>query len=507
MKSIFENPGALSIQISYSDFSNALFNLRLSRRSLCTHTVTKTARNQKQEERLMHDDAKAKPATKVALATMIGTATEWYDYFLYGTASALVFEKLFFPNFSQVAGSMAVFAVFGITLVVRPVGAAIFGHFGDRFGRKSMLAVSILVMGIGTFLIGLLPTYASIGIAAPIALVFLRVLQGFAVGGEYGGATTMAIEYAPSNRRGLYAAIPQMGNPLGMLLGTISLYLFAQLPQAQFLAWGWRLPFLLSAVMVAIGLYIRLNIAETPAFKRAQATQHAARAPLVTLWHNYRRPLVLVILAQAALNVGFYIYSTWSLSYLTHEIGVPIHVPLIAVMVAAALNVFAQPLFGMLSDRFGRKPVYAAGAVWLGVVAFPFFWLLQTGSPLLITLAMILAITIGHGATYSVQASFFSEAFDTTVRYSGLSIAYHFSAALFSGPATFLAAALVAWTHSTLAISSAISCATLVSLAAIAGLRETGNVPLAESPGRSGRPGLAAAAENGAGQRGNSQAG
>jgi MFS transporter, MHS family, shikimate and dehydroshikimate transport protein len=455
----------------------------------------------------MHDNARTKPAVKVALATMIGTATEWYDYFLYGTASALVFEKLFFPNFSQVAGSMAVFAVFGITLVVRPVGAAIFGHFGDRFGRKSMLAVSILVMGVGTFLIGLLPTYSSIGIAAPLALVLLRVLQGFAVGGEYGGATTMAIEYAPQNRRGLYAAIPQMGNPLGMLLGTISLYLFAQLPQAQFLSWGWRLPFLLSAVMVAIGLYIRLNIAETPAFKRAHATQQATRAPLVTLWRNYRRPLILVILAQAALNVGFYIYSTWSLSYLTHEVGVPIRVPLIAVMAAAALNVFAQPFFGMLSDRFGRKPVYAAGAVWLGVVAFPFFWLLQTGSPLLITLAMILAITIGHGATYSVQASFFSEAFDTTVRYSGLSIGYHFSAALFSGPATFLAAALVAWTHSTLAISAAIACATLVSLAAIAGLKETGNTPLADAPDQTGWSGASETAESLAGQRGHSRAG
>ncbi|CAD6533840.1 Fosfomycin resistance protein AbaF [Paraburkholderia hiiakae] len=426
----------------------------------------------------MYDKQKAKTAGKVA----IGTATEWYDYFLYGTASALVFEKLFFPNFSQMAGSMAVFAVFGVTLIVRPLGAAIFGHFGDRLGRKSMLAVSILVMGIGTFLIGLLPTWRSIGVAAPITLVFLRLLQGFAVGGEYGGATTMAVEYAPENRRGLYAAIPQMGNPLGMLLGTTSLYLFAQLPQAQFLAWGWRLPFLLSAVMVAIGLYIRLNIAETPAFKRAHSAQHVSRAPLVTLWRNYRRTLLLVILAPAALNVGFYIYSTWSLSYLTHDVGVPIRVPLVAVMAAAALNVFAQPLFGLLSDRYGRKPVYAAGALWLGAVAYPFFWLLQTGSPALITLAMILAITIGHGATYSVQASFFSEAFDTTVRYSGLSVAYHLSAALFSGPATFLAAALVAWTHSTVAISASIVVSALVSLIAIAGLKETRHQPLPDSP-------------------------
>jgi MHS family shikimate/dehydroshikimate transporter-like MFS transporter len=419
-----------------------------------------------------------KSAGKVALATMIGTATEWYDYFLYGTASALVFEKLFFPNFSQVAGSMAVFAVFGITLVVRPVGAAIFGHFGDRCGRKSMLAVSILVMGIGTFLIGLLPTYASVGLWAPLSLVVLRMLQGFAVGGEYGGATTMAIEYAPPNWRGLYAAIPQVGNPLGMLLGTSTLYLFAQLPEAQFLAWGWRVPFLLSAVMVAIGLYIRLNIAETPAFERARAARRGRAAPLALLWRHYRRTLVLVILAPAALNVGFYIYSTWSLSYLTHQVGVPIHVPLVAVMIAAALNVFAQPLFGMLSDRFGRRPVYIGGVLWIGVVAFPFFWLIQTGSPLLVTLAMILAITIGHGATYSVQASFFSEAFDTGVRYSGLSIAYHLSAALLSGPATFLAAVLVARTHHTWAISAAIIAASLLSIGSTVALKETACLPM-----------------------------
>ncbi|MGI4813759.1 MAG: MFS transporter [Janthinobacterium lividum] len=422
--------------------------------------------------RMQETQAEA-PARKVAVATMIGTATEWYDYFLYGTASALVFSKLFFPNFSQAAGTLAIFAVFGVTLIIRPIGAAIFGHFGDRLGRKSMLIMSILVMGIGTFAIGLLPTFASIGIWAPVLLILLRVFQGFAVGGEYGGSTVMALEYAPPGKRGLYASIPQIGNPIGMLLGTLTLYLFTLLPQDQFLAWGWRVPFLLSAVMVAIGLYIRLNIAETPAFKHAQAKKEIRQMPLRSLWRNYRRAMILVILAPAALNVGFYIFSTWSISYLTHNLHMPIQAALAAVMIAAALNIFAQPLFGALSDKIGRRPVYIAGSLWIGLMAFPFFWLLGTASLLWVTVAMILTITIGHGATYSVQASFISEAFGTDVRYSGLSITYHLSAALFSCPALLLAAGMQGWTQHTWAISVMIVAAAVLSLVTILMLSET----------------------------------
>jgi MHS family shikimate/dehydroshikimate transporter-like MFS transporter len=404
---------------------------------------------------------------KVSVATMIGTATEWYDYFLYGTASALVFGDLFFPSFSKATGTLASFATFAITFAARPIGAAVFGHFGDRIGRKNMLVLSMLVMGVGTFLIGLLPTYQTIGIWAPICLVLLRVVQGVAVGGEYGGATTMALEYAPADKRGFYTTWPQMGNPLGLLLGTSMIYLFALLPEDQFHSWGWRIPFLLSAALVAIGLYIRLRIDETPAFQQTRQSQKPARMPLAQLARTYKRTLLLVILAPAALNVAFYIFSTWSISYMTDNLGLSTATALIAVMVAAGLDFIAQPFFGILSDKVGRRPVYIGGSVVFGLLAFPFFWLLDTKSVPLIMVAMILGISIGHASTYSTQATFFAELFGTGVRYSGLSIGYHVGAALMSGPGPFMAAALLTLTGGTWAISLVLMAAAVISVVAI----------------------------------------
>jgi MFS transporter, MHS family, shikimate and dehydroshikimate transport protein len=417
-------------------------------------------------------------ARKVAITTMIGTATEWYDYFLYGIATALVFSTVFFPNYSAGVGTLASFGAFAVTFAVRPLGAVVFGHFGDKYGRKKTLVASIVMMGVGTVAIGLLPSYDVIGVWAPILLVALRILQGFAVGGEYGGATTMALEYAPANRRGLYASFPQMGNPLGLLLGTLMLYLFALLPDHQFTSWGWRIPFLLSAVLVGVGLYIRLTIVESPVFRRAQERQPTSRTPIVTLWRDYRRTMILTILAPAAINVSFYVFATWSIAYGRAELQLKSSTILIAVMIAAAVDALVQPLFGALSDRIGRRPVYIAGSIWIGLVAYPFFWLLNTGSALLIALAMMLAITIGHGATYSVQASFLAEQFGTTVRYSGLSIAFHVSSALLSGPGPFVAAGLFALTSSTAAISAIIVVASVVSVVAICTLRETSSVDI-----------------------------
>lgn len=415
---------------------------------------------------------------KVSVATMIGTATEWYDYFLYGTASALVFGQLFFPSFSSTAGTLAAFATFAVTFAVRPLGAVLFGHFGDRIGRKAMLVLSMLVMGLGTFLVGLMPTYQTVGIWAPIGLVLLRVVQGFAVGGEYGGATTMALEHAPAHRRGFYTAWPQMGNPLGLLLGTSMIYLFAQLPEDQFLSWGWRVPFLFSAVLVAVGLYVRLSIDETPTFREVRQKENQARVPLVQLARTYKRTLLLVILAPAALNVAFYIYSTWSISYMTTELKVSTATALTVVMIAAGLDVIAMPLFGLLSDRIGRRPVFIGGSIVFGLLAFPFFWLVDTKSIVLMAIAMVLAITIGHGTTYCIQASFYAELFGTNVRYSGLSIGYHVGAALLSGPGPFVAAALLAATGGTWAISLIMMVASVVSVIAIWRAGETRHIDI-----------------------------
>ncbi len=421
---------------------------------------------------------------KVALASMVGNATEWYDYFIYGTASALVFAQLFFPGQDPAIGTLLAFATFGVTFLVRPLGALTFGHFGDRIGRKTMLVFSILIMGLGTFLIGCLPTYESIGIWAPVLLVLLRCFQGFAVGGEYGGAVTMTMEYAPPGRRGFYTAIPAAGLSLGLLLATAVFYSFTLLPEEQFLAWGWRIPFLLSAVLVVIGLYIRLRLVESPVFRRAQEQTRAraqeVSAPLVQIMRNYKKVMLLVFLIPTAVNVSFYIASAWSISYITTEVGVSTATVLTAVMIAAAADFCSQLFFGHLSDKFGRRPVYIAGSVIIGLAAFPFFWLVNTGSPVLIFLAMILLISIGHGATYSVQATFFSELFGTGVRYSGLSLGYHIGAAITSGPGPFVAAALLAWTGGTTAIAGLIILAAVISVIATLMASETYKIDLEE---------------------------
>jgi len=415
------------------------------------------------------------PATirRVALSGMIGTAAEWYDYFAYGTAAALVFNQLFFPNEDPAIGTLLGFATFAVTFFMRPVGALVFGHFGDRIGRKKMLIFSIVVMGVGTFAIGLLPTYDAIGIWAPVLLVVLRMAQGFAVGGEYGGATTLTLEHSPPDRRGFYTAISASGLAVGLLLGTIVPYVVLSLTGDNFEEWGWRIPFLLSAPLVLLGLYIRLNITDTPAFKKMAASKERAAVPFAEILRRHKRSLGLVVFLPTGLNAAFYIYSAWSISYLTEELGVSKATALVPLMIAALLDVVAQPLFGALSDRFGRRPVYLFGTVWFALTAFPFFLLVNTGSLALITVAMIMVIPIGHGSTYAVQAAFFAELFSTDVRYSGLSIGYHLGAALTSGPGPLVAAALLVTFGSTWPIATVIVIACVISVGVIGITAET----------------------------------
>lgn len=405
---------------------------------------------------------------KVALASLIGTSIEWYDFFLYGTAAALVFNRLFFPEVDPLIGTLAAFATFGVGFVARPIGGIVFGHLGDKLGRKAMLVTTLLIMGIATVLIGLLPTFETIGIWAAILLVVLRLAQGFGVGGEWGGAVLMAVEHSPEGRRGFYGSWPQMGVPIGLLLATGVFSIFSNITtDEQFLAWGWRIPFLLSIVLIAVGLFIRLAIAESPAFQQLQRMQERAqeereqeeagqesqveegetphRFPIIDVLRYQPKNVLVAMGMRMAENGSFYIFSVFVLTYTTQELGLPRNVILNGVLIAAALEIFAIPAFGALSDKLGRRPVYMFGALFSLLFAFPYFWLTDTRSTTLIWLAIVLALVVGHGAMYGPQASFFSELFSTGVRYSGASIGYQLASVIAGGFSPFIATALLAW--------------------------------------------------------------
>src|SRR5947208_11119827 len=405
-------------------------------------------RNVRSKENL-EDPKKAVSIRAVILASFIGTTIEWYDFFLYGTAAALVFNKLFFPNVDPLTGTLSAFGTFAVGFVARPVGGIIFGHYGDRLGRKTMLIYSLLIMGIATFLIGLLPTYATIGVVAPILLVVLRFAQGIGVGGEWGGAVLMTVEHSAGGKRGFHGSWVQMGVGAGLLLSTLTFAVFSSnLSEGKFLAWGWRLPFLLSAILIGVGLFIRLRILETPAFARLQASHSQSRRPLAEMLRSHPRNVLLAMGMRFAENGPFYIMSVFVLSYGEAHLKLSKSVMLTGVIIASAISLLAVPTYGALSDRIGRRPVYMMGALFTLFFAFPFFWLLNTRSTLLIWLAIVLAVNIGHDAMYAVQAAYFSELFGTRVRYTGASLSYQLSSVFAGGLAPLIATALLAWQRS-----------------------------------------------------------
>jgi len=381
---------------------------------------------------------------KVAIASFVGTTIEWYDFFLYGTASALIFGRLFFPNYDPLTATLASFGTYAVGFVARPIGGIVCGHFGDRIGRKSMLIFTLLLMGVATALIGCLPTYNQIGIWAPIFLIVLRVAQGFAVGGEWGGAVLMAVEHSPKGQRGFYGSWPQVGVPVGLLLSTGVFGLISKLPEDILFSWGWRVAFLLSILMVGVGLYIRLAVAEPPAFAEIKQAGAASRMPILDAVRHHPRNVLLAMGARLVENGAFYLYTVFILTYATlPHIGFSSASVLSAIALAAVIEIFAIPTFGWLSDRFGRRPVYLFGAIFTGLFAFPFFWLVETSQTVLMTLAVVGALALGHAAMYGPQASFFSELFGTRVRYSGASLGYQLASVIAGGLSPLIATGLL----------------------------------------------------------------
>jgi metabolite-proton symporter len=403
--------------------------------------------NNKQDNnmsQLLPEAIPAQTRRRALVASLTGSSIEWFDYFLYGTAAALVFNKLFFPNFDPVVGLLLAYLSFSLTFFIRPIGGVLFAHIGDRIGRKKTLVITLSLMGGATVLIGCLPTYEQIGIWAPILLILLRVVQGLGIGGEWGGALLLAYEYAPAKRKGLFGSVPQVGVTIGMLLATMAVSLMAMLPDEDFLSWGWRVPFILSAGLVFLGLWIRHGLDETPEFKQAKASGNVAKMPLVeTLRHHWREVLIAAGL-KVVETAPFYIFSTFVVSYAVNNLGYEKVSALHAVMIGALVASLLIPVMGWLSDIVGRKRVYIGGIVAMALYIVPYFLLLDTRSVLGITLATVIGFGVLWAPVTAVLGTLSSEIFATRVRYTGITLGYQLGAALAGGTAPLIATWLLA---------------------------------------------------------------
>ena len=424
---------------------------------------------------------------KVVFASLIGTAVEWYDFFLYGSAAALVFGTLFFPESEPVTATLLAFGTYALGFVARPLGGIVFGHFGDKFGRKKMLVTSLLLMGVATFAIGLLPTYAAIGVAAPVLLLVCRLLQGFAVGGEWGGAVLMAAEHGEDSRRGFWSSWPQAGVALGNLLATGVLWVLAAVQSDEaFNSWGWRVPFLLSAVLVGVGLWVRLSIEESPVFKEAQAeierNPDKKHVPLLEVVRMYPREVLVAMGMRMAENISYYIFTVISITFLTTYAGTAGDKSLIlkALLIGSVVHFVVIPLIGALSDRVGRRPLYLAGAVGVAVWVFPFFELVGSRDPNKILLAVVVGMVL-HALMYAPQAAFFSELFGTSVRYTGASVGYQLASIFAGALAPIIALKLLGAADDdpgTTAVGIYVAVASAITVVSVLLARETRNTSL-----------------------------
>jgi len=390
---------------------------------------------------------------RIVWSSVIGTAVEWYDFLIYGAATALVFNKIFFAAGNPSLATIAAFGTYGVGFFARPLGAAIFGHYGDRVGRKAMLAITIIVMGLGTFLIGLLPTYQQIGFAAPVLLVALRFLQGIGLGGEWGGAVLMVVENCPTRRRGLLGSCVQIGNPIGNIAAIGMFSLVATLPEQQFLSWGWRIPFLISIFLVGVGLYIRLSMEETPVCRQVKAKNEILQLPVIEIFKHHRRPFFTAVCLKISEIAWASIAGVFVMSYVTVNLGLPRSLVLNGAFAASLTALFAIPLFGWLSDRIGRKTMFFASCAFSALFAFPFFWLLDTRDPTIVILTIVVAISFGQMVMFGIGAPWYSELFSARLRYSGASLGFQVGAALSGGLSPLIAASLMAWSGATWPVS------------------------------------------------------
>lgn len=425
--------------------------------------------------------AQGSALNRIVWASVLGTVIEWYDFLIYGTASALVFNKLFFPTLDPLAGTLAAFGAYAVGFVARPLGGAIFGHYGDRIGRKAMLMVTMMVMGVGTFLIGCLPTYAQIGIWAPVLLILLRLLQGIGVGGEWGGAVLMVIEHAPKDKRGLYGSLVQIGFPAGIAGSTATFLLLSALPESEFLSWGWRLPFLFSAVLVAIGLFIRLRLAETPVFEKLKSEAAVARLPIAELFSRYGKSLLIAIGLKVSEVAWVYVMTVFSIVYATGKLGLPKTLILNAILAAALLEFVTMPLFGWMSDKVGRRAMYIGGAIISAVCAFAIFALLDTKNPVVIMVSIAVVVSLTHAVMFAPQAAFLPELFGTRTRYSGASLGCQIAAAISGGFAPIIATGLLGWIGASWPISLFLAGLALITLISALASRETRQLDLFET--------------------------
>jgi MFS family permease len=390
---------------------------------------------------------------RAVIASTVGTTIEWYDFFLYGTAAGLVFGKLYFPNQEPLAATLSAFGTYFIGFAARPIGAAIFGHYGDRIGRKATLIATLILMGLATFLIAFVPTYESIGIWGAVALTVLRAIQGVGVGGEWGGSVLLAMEWSRTHgQRGLVSSWPQFGVPAGLFLANLAVFAFSALSGDQFLVWGWRIPFALSIILIAIGLWIRLGILETPVFQRLLDANKIEKAPIIEVVKKQPREIILSALLRMSQQAPFYIFTAFIFAYAVGTLQMPRNLILSAVLAAAAVSLFSIPIFGHISDRIGRRRMYLIGAALTGLYGFAFFAMVDTAIPALVFIAIVLSL-VPHDMQYGPQGALIAEAFTPRLRYSGSSLGYQFASIIAGGPAPLIATALLAAFHSGFAVA------------------------------------------------------